>query len=359
MGHIYVLCGCSGVGKTTFINALLSVPQLNLRLIARTTGRPSRQNEREGVDYCFLPREGFLQKIFASDFAHVEEYAGDYFGIEISFVEDVINSHHDGIIMAGVYGATKLKAMFGANVSIIYLHTGTRRSLLDPRCLSPQSPEIVELSRRLLEKIEKGILVPDDPSPDGIKRYLDKRMELNFLDLAFVNGRIRSGEQITVLENIRDRMNDTLRQFDNCRKLLSGSQQFPYVKTNSCFVLMPFRPNLKPVYDDHILSVVRSLGLHCERADQIFSTKPIMEDVVDAVKNARIVRSDLTTKKPNVFYETGICHAMGKDVILITQEKDVPFDLKHIRHIHYQYTPHGMKEFEKALAATIKSVLST
>jgi len=84
-----------------------------------------------------------------------------------------------------------------------------------------------------------------------------------------------------------------------------------------------------------------------------------MDDIVEAVRNSRIVVADLTCRDPNVFYETGICHALGKDVILITQDEDVPFDLKHIRHIFYEYTPRGMKRFEKTLKETIKSILMT
>ena len=44
----------------------------------------------------------------------------------------------------------------------------------------------------------------------------------------------------------------------------------------------------------------------------------------------------MTGRNPNVFYETGYAHALGKHVILLTQEaKDIPFDLKHYQHIIY------------------------
>jgi hypothetical protein len=45
--------------------------------------------------------------------------------------------------------------------------------------------------------------------------------------------------------------------------------------------------------------------------------------------------------------------------ILITQNnEDVPFDLRHIRYITYEYTPHGMKKFEVDLAHTIRTEMS-
>ena len=49
-----------------------------------------------------------------------------------------------------------------------------------------------------------------------------------------------------------------------------------------------------------------------------------------------VVVCDLTGKNANVFYEAGIAHSLGKDVILITQSADdVPFDLRHLRYIPY------------------------
>jgi hypothetical protein len=60
----------------------------------------------------------------------------------------------------------------------------------------------------------------------------------------------------------------------------------------------------------------------------------------------------------NVFYELGVAHAIGKDVILITQTMDdVPFDLKALRCIVYSFTPRGMKEMESILRKTIQEIM--
>ena len=59
-----------------------------------------------------------------------------------------------------------------------------------------------------------------------------------------------------------------------------------------------------------------------------------MDVIWESINRARIVIADTTTRNPNVFYEIGICHTLGKDVILITQDsEDVPFDL-HLSLIH-------------------------
>ena len=83
-----------------------------------------------------------------------------------------------------------------------------------------------------------------------------------------------------------------------------------------------------------------------------------MGDVWTAICRSRIIIADCTGRNPNVFYEIGIAHTVGKPVILIAQNsKDVPFDLRHIRYIPYEYTPVGIKRFESVLANTIQTEL--
>lgn len=127
---------------------------------------------------------------------------------------------------------------------------------------------------------------------------------------------------------------------------------------NMCFTLMPFEAELKAVYGDHIRPVVESKGLSCIRADEIIGTGAITRDIWEKINRARFIIADLTRKNPNVFYELGIAHALGKEVILITQTmEDVPFDLKALRCIVYTFTPRGMKEMENTLQRTIDEIM--
>ncbi len=124
------------------------------------------------------------------------------------------------------------------------------------------------------------------------------------------------------------------------------------------FVLMSFKPELRPVYDDHILNVTNSLNLVAKRADDFFGAHHIMSDVWEAINSARVIIADCTERNPNVFYEIGVAHTLGRTVILITQNgSDVPFDLQAIRYIRYEYTPRGMTTFEKSLEKTLKAEL--
>lgn len=79
-----------------------------------------------------------------------------------------------------------------------------------------------------------------------------------------------------------------------------------------------------------------------------------MHDIWSAIFLADWIIADCTGRNPNVFYEIGIAHTVGKRVILITQdEKDVPFDVRHIRYFNYTFTPRGMKKLEESLTSTL------
>ena len=125
------------------------------------------------------------------------------------------------------------------------------------------------------------------------------------------------------------------------------------------FALTPFGEPFDTIYRDHIrTSVERISGLTCVRADDIYGNSPIIEDIWKYTNEARIVVAELTGRNGNVFYETGVAHTVGKDVILITQSMDdVPFDLRHLRCIVYDYTPRGAQLLESNLQATIRNLL--
>jgi len=131
-------------------------------------------------------------------------------------------------------------------------------------------------------------------------------------------------------------------------------------KPHDVFVLMPFAPVLRPVYDDHIVSVVNHLSLRSKRADDFFTTGHVISDIWRGIWSARLIIADCTGRNANVFYEIGMAHTLGKPVVLITQsQEDIPFDLRYIRYLHYQYTPPGMKDFEARLESTIQAELSS
>lgn len=123
------------------------------------------------------------------------------------------------------------------------------------------------------------------------------------------------------------------------------------------FVLHPFKDPFHAVYRDHIKPVVESLGLSCRRADDFYRSTSIIEDIWRGINEAGIVIADLTGKNPNVFYELGIAHTLGKEVILLTQDhEEVPFDLRHLRYRVYSTQLSGPRELEEDLRAVLGEI---
>lgn len=129
-------------------------------------------------------------------------------------------------------------------------------------------------------------------------------------------------------------------------------------KNYDMFVLMPFADSLRAVYDDHIKPVAAQLKVSVGRADDFFTAHAVIDDVWSGIFFAKAIVADCTGRNPNVFYEIGLAHVLGKPVVLITQNvKDIPFDVRHIRFIKYTFTPRGMVDFEKSLAETLQGIL--
>jgi hypothetical protein len=79
---------------------------------------------------------------------------------------------------------------------------------------------------------------------------------------------------------------------------------------------------------------------------------------VDLIAQAKVVVCDCTGKNPNVFYEIGIAHTLGKDVILITQSKDdIPFDLRHLRYVEYMRNKEGLRDLTSAVQARLQTLI--
>jgi len=110
-----------------------------------------------------------------------------------------------------------------------------------------------------------------------------------------------------------------------------------------CFVIMPFSPEYEIVYRELIMPAVETFGLKVLRADDIYSPGVITEQIKAAIHQSIICVADVTSKNPNVLYEVGIAHTLGKPTILLSQNvEQIPFDLSALRVVIY-----GMDGMEK------------
>jgi hypothetical protein len=117
-----------------------------------------------------------------------------------------------------------------------------------------------------------------------------------------------------------------------------------------CFVLMPFlEPWSARIWVRHLKPIIDRCGFRAERADD-FTGHDVMEDIWNGLNKAEVVLADITARNPNVFYELGIAHTLGKNVVLITQNiSQTPFDVHRYRVIEYQDNSDGYEHLDRAL----------
>jgi hypothetical protein len=121
-------------------------------------------------------------------------------------------------------------------------------------------------------------------------------------------------------------------------------------------VMMPFDAALTPVYSA-IHRSCADAGLRCLRADDIWQETAIVQDVFSLLVRSRIVVVDFSGRNPNVMYETGIAHTLGRPVIPISQSlDDVPFDLRHHRVLKYLPNVQGLRSMQATLAERLKTL---
>ena len=128
-----------------------------------------------------------------------------------------------------------------------------------------------------------------------------------------------------------------------------------------CFMLMPFQNNdAEDIYRLCTKPTISKLGLDIRRSDELFTTNPILEDILESINEASIVIADVSGLNPNVLYELGVSHTIKKEqTIVITNENydKLPFDIKLFRIIKYKNTIPGGVKYKKELEETVKYIL--
>ncbi len=121
-------------------------------------------------------------------------------------------------------------------------------------------------------------------------------------------------------------------------------------------VMMPFDASFNPIYEALQTAITES-GMICRRANDIWENDHVVQDVALLISKAAIVVCDLSGRNANVFYEAGIAHTLGREVILIAQSHaDIPFDVAAIRHIRYLPNREGLDKLVADLKVRIETL---
>jgi len=124
------------------------------------------------------------------------------------------------------------------------------------------------------------------------------------------------------------------------------------------FIVMQFSKDYNELYEEVIKPVSEKFGYECVRADEFYTSTPIISDIITSIKEATAIIAEITPDNPNVFYEIGYSHAINKPTILLCDKKreKLPFDLSSFRTLYYENTIAGKKKVEASLTKYLEKI---
>ncbi len=119
-GKLFVISGPAGSGKGTVMN-LLTEKNADFSLSVSLTSRPMLKGECEGVNYYYVTREQFEEKIAEGEVLEYTEYCGNYYGTPRKNALDVIESGKHLLLEIEVDGAMQIKRAYPEAVLVMIL----------------------------------------------------------------------------------------------------------------------------------------------------------------------------------------------------------------------------------------------
>ncbi len=120
-GQIIVISAPSGAGKGTVIGKLLERDNKTRWLSVSATSRSPREGEKEGVNYYYLTKEDFENKINNNYFLEYTNYAGNYYGTPKEFIKEKIENGIDVILEIEIEGASNIKKLIPEAIFIFIM----------------------------------------------------------------------------------------------------------------------------------------------------------------------------------------------------------------------------------------------
>ncbi|HEX9692307.1 MAG TPA: guanylate kinase [Gemmatimonadales bacterium] len=191
--RLFVLSAPSGAGKTTIVQALVDRRSDVAHSVSATTREP-RAGERDGIDYHFLTRDAFEQRVAAGDFLEWAEYSGHLYGTLASEVDGILAGGKHVVLDIEVRGARQLRQRRDDVVTIFILPPAAEALLERLGGRSADRPEqVARRMRRAMAEIEEA------PAYDFVLENRD--LEMAIRDVAAIVDGARAGLEPGEVEN--------------------------------------------------------------------------------------------------------------------------------------------------------------
>lgn len=107
---------------------------------------------------------------------------------------------------------------------------------------------------------------------------------------------------------------------------------------HTAFIVMAMDPKRPELTDVHmaIKEVCRDYAIEAVRADDIQHDEKITDLILERIRVSEHIIADLTGERPNVYYEVGHAHAIGKHPILVRRQRT---------RLHFDLAAHNVREY--------------
>lgn len=145
-GLVFILSGPAGSGKGTVVSEILARDSRFMCAVSATS-RPILKGEVDGVNYYYITREQFEEKIARGEVLEHTEYCGNYYGTLQSEFERAKTLGKHLILEIEVDGATQIKRKYPDAVLI----------MVTPPDAAVQKQRLIARGRDTAESIEKRL----------------------------------------------------------------------------------------------------------------------------------------------------------------------------------------------------------
>jgi guanylate kinase len=156
---ILVISAPSGGGKNVVANYILSNFHKFSFSISSTT-RNIRENEKNGVNYYFIDKNSFINKINNNEFVEYEEFFGNYYGTMASEFERILSLNKIPLLDIDVKGAVSIKKYYLDDALLLFLKPPSIE-ILKKRLIHRNTETIEQIDKRI-ERAEMEIKMSEN-----------------------------------------------------------------------------------------------------------------------------------------------------------------------------------------------------
>ena len=175
-GRLFIISAPSGSGKTTLCNAVLNRFPDMLYSVSYTTRKP-RNGEQSGIDYHFIKKKDFKDKIENGKWAEWAEVHGNYYGTSAELLDKGLDSGRDIILDIDVQGTIRLLERYPESATIFIMPPSIEELKRRLELRNTDSDEVIarRLENAKMEMAKKDLylhVIINDQLPDAIEQLV-------------------------------------------------------------------------------------------------------------------------------------------------------------------------------------------